>query len=87
MFQVEEQDKTPERNPNEMEINNLPDKEFKVIVINMLPELWRKMEKHSENFNKDLENKRKNQSELKNTIIETKNTPWGINSILDNKEE
>ena len=29
MFPVEEQDKTPGRNPMEMEINNLPDKEFK----------------------------------------------------------
>ena len=48
MFPVEEQDKTPGRNPMEMEINNLPDKEFKVIVIHMLPEIWRRMEKQKE---------------------------------------
>ena len=36
MFPVEEQDKTPERSPMEMEINDLPDKEFKVIVTHML---------------------------------------------------
>ena len=37
-----EQDKTSEKkNLNEMEISNLPDKEFKVMVINMLTELRR----------------------------------------------
>lgn len=36
MFQMKEQNKTPETNFNEMEINNLPYKEFKVIVIKML---------------------------------------------------
>ena len=34
------------------EISNLPDKEYKVIVINMLTKLRRKMWKYSENFNK-----------------------------------
>lgn len=35
-----------------MEISNLPDKEIKVIVIKMLTELRRKVEEHSENFNR-----------------------------------
>lgn len=48
MFPVEEQDKTPERSAMEMEINDLPDKEFKVIVTHMLPEIWRRMEKQNE---------------------------------------
>ena len=42
-----------------MEISNLPDKELKVMVIKMLTELGRRMEEHSENFNKELENIRK----------------------------
>ena len=61
MFQVKEQDKTAEKNLNEMEISNLPDKEFKEMVIKMLTKLGRRMEEHSENFNKELENIRKNQ--------------------------
>ena len=50
-----------------MKIINLPDKEFKEMVIKMLVKLRRRREKHSENFNKELEleNIRKNQSQLK----------------------
>ena len=43
-----------------MERNNLPNKEFKEIVIKMLTEIGKRIEKHSENFNKELENIKKN---------------------------
>ena len=43
MFQMKEQNKTSGKNLNEMEISNLPDKEFKVIIIMMLTELWKRM--------------------------------------------
>ena len=36
---MKEQGKNLEKNPNEEEINNLPDKEFKAIVIRMLTKL------------------------------------------------
>ena len=39
MFQMKEQTKTPEKEPNEMEISNLSDAEFKTLVIRMLKEL------------------------------------------------
>lgn len=39
--------------------------EFKVMIIKTLTEIGRRMEEHSENFNK----REKNQSELTNTII------------------
>ena len=42
-----------------MEINNLVDKEFKVMVIKKLAELGRRMDEHSENFNKEMGNIRK----------------------------
>ena len=64
----------PEEELKEVEIRNLPDKEFKAMIINMHNELGRRMNKHSENFNKELENIKKNQTELKNTITEIKNT-------------
>ena len=35
-----------------MEISNLPDKEFKTMVINVLTELGRRMDELSKNFNK-----------------------------------
>lgn len=40
--------------------NKLPDKEFKAFIIVMLTELGKRLE-HSENFNKELENIKKNQ--------------------------
>ena len=63
MFQTE-QDKTSGKNLSEWEISNLPDKEFKVIGIKMLTELRRRMDEHSENFNKEIENIRKYQTEV-----------------------
>ena len=48
-----------------MEINNLPGKEFKVMVIKMLTDFERRMDEHSENVNK-IENIRKCQAEVYN---------------------
>ena len=55
-----------------METGNLPDKEFKVIIIMMFTKLGRRMDEDSENFNIELENIKKNQLDLKNTIPEIK---------------
>ena len=57
-------DKTSENKLSEMEISNLPDKEFKVMVIKMFTELRRRMYEHSENFSKKIENIRKFQKEV-----------------------
>ena len=38
------------------QINNLLDKEFKALIIWMLTELGKRIDEHSENFNKELEN-------------------------------
>ena len=51
MFQLSKQDKTSER-------SNLPDKEFKITVMKMLTELWRRMDKHNDNLNKDIKYKK-----------------------------
>ena len=54
----------------------------------MLSELKRRKDEHSEKFNgKELENRNKNHTGLKNTITEIKNKLEGINSRLDNREE
>ena len=60
-FQAREQDKTPEKELNETEINNLPEKEFKQKVIRMLNDLGRRMDELSENIKKELENLKRNQ--------------------------
>ena len=53
-----------------MEINNLHSKEFKVMVTKELNEHGRRIDVHSENFNRELENIKKNKTELKNIVTE-----------------
>ena len=52
---MKEKDKNPEEELNEVEINNLSSKEFKVNIIKILNGL-RRMDEHSEKFNKELKN-------------------------------
>ena len=52
-----------------MEINNLANKKFKVMIIKMFNGLRRKMGENSEDFNKELENIKKNQAAEKYTFI------------------
>ena len=56
MYQMKEQDKTPEKQLNEVEIGNLPEKEFRVMIVKMMKELGRRMDAQSEKlegFNKE----------------------------------
>ena len=56
---MKEQDKTQEKKLNEMEIGNLPEKEFRIMIVKMIQDIWKRMEakikKMQEMFNKDLE--------------------------------
>ena len=53
MFQTQEQDKTPEE-LSEVEIDNLPKKEFRVMIVKMMKVLGRRMDTQSKKlvFNK-----------------------------------
>ena len=59
ILQTKEQGKTSEKELNEVEISNLPDKEFKVTIIKMFTELRRRMDEHSENVNKEIKKHKK----------------------------
>ena len=48
MFQVKEQNKTPEENPKDMVVSNLPDIEFKEMIIKMLTKLGKRLEEINE---------------------------------------
>ena len=68
---MKEQDKTPEKQLNEVEIGNLLEKEFRMMIVKMIQDLRRrreaKIEKMQEMFNNDLEElKNKHLEELKN---------------------
>ena len=91
MYQMKEQDKTPEKQLNEVEIGNLPEKEFRIMIVKMSQDLGirmeAKIEKMQEMFNKDLEELKKKQTEMNNTITEMKTTLEGINSRITEAEE
>ena len=57
--QMKEQDKIPEKQLNELEISNLPGKEFRIMIVKMIQDLRKRMEakikKMQQMFNKDLE--------------------------------
>ena len=91
MCQRKEQDKTPEKQLNEVEIGNLPEKEFRIMIVKMIQDLGKRMEarmeKMQEIFNKDLEELKNKQTEMKNTITEMKNILEGINSRITEAQE
>ena len=58
MAQTKKQIKTPEKELNKMEISNLSDAEFKMLVIRMLKEL-----------SEDLNSIKKIQSEMKDNLV------------------
>ena len=78
MYQMKEQDKTPEKQLNEVELGNLPEREFRIMIVKMIQDLRKrmeaKMEKMQEMFNKDLEEWKNKQTEMNNTITEMKTT-------------
>ena len=59
MSQMKGQDKTPEKQLNEVEIGNLPEKEFRIMIVKMIQDLRKRMEakteKMQEMFTKDLQ--------------------------------
>ena len=44
MYQMKEQDKTPEKQLNEVEIGNLPEKEFRIMIVKMIQDVGKRME-------------------------------------------
>ena len=56
---MKEVDKTPKEEISQVETCNLPNKQLKVMIIKMLNDLRRRMDKHSEKIKKELENIRK----------------------------
>ena len=99
LSQIKEQDKTTDKKRNEVEIGNLPEKEFRIMIVKMIQDLGKRMEakieKMQEMLNKDLEELRNKQIEelknkqtdVNNIITEMKNTLEGISSRITVAEE
>ena len=91
MLQMKEQGKTLQDQINEEKMGNLPEKEFRVMMVKIIQNLGNRMEarieKIQEMFNKDLEELKNKQTEMNNTITEMKNTLEGINNRKMESEE
>ena len=85
--QMKEQTKNTEVPIIEKEIGNLPEKEFRIMIVKMIKNLENKMEKMQDSINKDLEELKNKHTETNNTITEVKNTLEGINSRISEAEE
>ena len=72
MSQKKGQDRTPEKQLSEVETVNLPEKEFRIVIVKMVHDLMKglkaKIEKMQEMLIKDLEELNKKQTEMKNTL-------------------
>ena len=84
---MKEQGKTPPAHTNEEEIGSLPEKEFRIMIVKMIQNLGNRMEKIQETFNKDIKELKSKQTEMNNTISESKNVLEGINSRMTEAEE
>lgn len=75
MFQKKEQDKSPQKQPNE-ETGNLPEKEFRVMTVKIIQDLRKRMEtqnkKLQEMFNQELEDLKTKQTKINTRISKRK---------------
>ena len=96
--QVKEQESCPPNQTKEEEVGNLPEKEFRILIVKMIQNLEIKMEsqinsletrieKMQERFNKDLEEIKKSQYIMNTAINEIKNTLEGTNSRITEAED
>ena len=94
--QVKEHEKCIPNQTKEEEIGNLPEKEFRIMIIKMIQNLENKMElqinsletkteKMQEMFNKDLEEIKKSQLKMNNAINEIKITLEGTMSRITDR--
>ena len=84
---MKKQGKNPPDQTNEEEMRSLPEKEFRVMIAQMIQNPGNRMEKIQETFNKDLKELKSKQTMMNNTINEIKNSLEGINSRITEAEE
>ena len=84
---MKEQTRNTEVQINEEERGNLPEKEFRIMIVKMIKNLENRMEKMQKSINKELEELKNKHTETNNTITEIKNTAEGINRRISEAEE
>ena len=80
MSQMNGQDKTPQKQLNEVEMGKLSEKKFRIMLVKIIQDLIKRTGKMQEMFTKDLEELKIKQTEMNNTLEE-------INSRITETEE
>ena len=78
MSQLKRQDKIPEKQLHEVGIGNLPEKEFRIMIVKMIQDLRKSMEKMQDVYQRP--RRTKEQTEMNNTLER-------INSRITEAEE
>ena len=79
---MKEQIRNTEAQINEEETGKLSEKKFRIMIVQMIKNLEKKMEKMQESIDKNLEELKNKHTETNNTITEIKNTLEIINSRI-----
>ena len=78
MTQKREQEKTPEKQLSDLEIINLHEEDFRLMIVKMIQdlgnELEAKIDKLQETLSKEIEDLRIKQAGMQNAVIEIKNS-------------
>ena len=74
--QIKEQEKNPEKQLSDLDISNLHEKDFRLMILKTIQDLGNKLEaktdKLKETLNKEIEDLKIKQAEVQNTITEIK---------------
>ena len=81
---MKEQDKATAGDLSEIDLINMPDREFKIMITKILTRLEKRVEGNTETLNTEIKN---NQSEMKSTINKIINTLDAMNSSLEEATE
>ena len=79
---MKEQTRNTEIEINEEEIDKIPEKELRIMIVKMIKTLENITEKMQESINKDLGELQNKHTETNNTVTEIKNSLVGINSRI-----
>ena len=89
--QLSDKDENTQKPLNEEEIGNLPEKEFRVIIVKMIKDIRKileaQIERLQEMYNKELEDLKNKHTKMNSTRSKIKNTLEGINSRIMEVEE
>ena len=80
---MKEQGKNRPGKTNEEKIGSLPEKEFRVMIVKMIQNLRNRIENIQETFNKELEELKRKQTMMNNTINEI-NTQYSFEYYFQN---